>query len=149
MILSESEKNRIKGLYGLVTEQQSQYDKILQKYVGKTILLYEDKNQKKLHLTNPLEIKDIAFHGGGIVIKGKTQFDWSLYPRCKYNPDEIDYELGFVYDTYTSIDKSGIVYNKKLVDSLNKDAKDNNINWCKKPQSDFGSIDKSDNSNFA
>jgi TonB family protein len=135
----EEEEKRKEELERLIEEK----NKVFSDLKGKTVNLYNDKEQQVIY--GRITIGKLRFNpedsSGGrssIMIYDGNNFKYEII--CLSNPNRLAShitEKGNYVDDFK--------YNKTFVDEVKKRAG----NFCKKPKADFGSIDKSDNSNLA
>jgi hypothetical protein len=136
----------------------------LQQFVGKTINLYDDIQETDLGATAKIlsinlftptwlsgDIQSIDL-GLKVITKGVTYASGVSHKvYCQYNPDKLEDRV----TTKKRIDGVSIgqsvgggmsyEYNKKFTDALNQIAG----KWCKKPEADFGLINKTNSSKIA
>jgi|LakMenEpi03Aug12_release.lakeMendotaPanAssembly.Ray.scaffolds.fasta_scaffold742557_1 hypothetical protein len=151
IIITEEEKKNILSLYEQTDDLYKKENDFLKRYVGKTINAYADPNLKKIaYQLLIVELKYLKYDAGEAIrveydwpAELKTQYPYSaspekpafpLYIKCMYNPSKFSYELSrswgqLKYDNY---------YNKTLVDDIMSKGTAAGIQWCKKPQADFG-----------
>jgi hypothetical protein len=146
LIITEEEKNNILSLYEQYSIHQKE-DDFLKKYIGKTFITYQDPNFRDILTKETIDEiyysfkydKNTRTTRDGIIIETKinspnyTATTATFTFGCLYNPNKISYE-----GKKTQYGKTFKVFNKTLIDDINTKGTSNGIEWCRKPQADFG-----------
>lgn len=147
LIITEEEKKNILSLYEQTDDKYKKENDFLKRYVGKTFNLYTDNTFKKIS-SESNKITDIIYRGGNIKIK----FDATYKPindeeitykklatiECEHNPNRLGYKF-IDLDTESELTHGyPNVYNKSLIDDINKKGTEFGIKWCQLPKADFG-----------
>jgi hypothetical protein len=139
----EQEKKKQQEIEQYKLKYKEQNDLLESTFMGKTLNLYDDKNQQTINNKfSPFKITEISFKQvnaslKGVVIKGNSPesiegiLGGSLVAMCKTNPDEFSNQMG-VFDFIGKNQKQ--FYNKSFTDKLNQIGRQ----WCEKPKADFG-----------
>ena len=144
LIISEEDKKEILSLYEQTDNQYKKENDFLKRYVGKTFNTYVDPQFRDF--TGFLnKIRTIEYDGQAIQIYysqpnyyDKTKFDdreFPIYIMCVYNPSKLSYKLGWAL---AENNKNKPYYNKTLVDDITNKGMSAGIQWCKRPNADFG-----------
>ena len=147
LIITEEEKKTIRSLYEQTNDQYKKENDFLKRYVGKTFNLYTDNTFKKLS-SESNKITDIVYKGGHIKIKfdvtykrvdnEELTYKNLAYIECEHNPNRLGYKC-IDLDTESELTHGyPNVYNKSLIDDINKKGTELGIKWCQLPKADFG-----------
>lgn len=116
MILSESEKNRIKGLYGIINEQYSDYEII--------------NNSKLVKYKNPFNdlntLREITDEDGNVIIYNRNLDEGQLFLNSKYKALRIDLlnkvkeelKKGLLNKTFKDTDGNTYMFTKNIIDNV-------------------------------
>ena len=143
LIITEQEKKTILSLYEQTDDQYKKENDFLQRYVGKTFNTYVDPEFREF--TGYLnKIRTIKYDGDAIEIYyshpsyyDKTKFmdrEKPIFIFCIYNPSKFSYKLRWSVSEVSNKP----YYNKTLVDDITNKGIAAGIQWCKRPNADFG-----------
>lgn len=160
MKLKREDPEKYNELKGGLNTKDTKIDRNLQSLVDRTINLYEDETQRDLWATGKItslhvgksnilsgDIQNI-YMNLRITTKGVSKkFEVYFKVYCQYNPSKLEDRITVKRSDVSRIgDGVDYLYNKQFTNRLN-DIVGND--WCVRPDADFGSVDKSDNSNLA
>jgi hypothetical protein len=149
--LLESSMGNVKPL---VLEDDDKTATFLGKYIGKTINMY--KNPECTNFSTTLTITNITYQGGYITIhmieKDGSPSGFFIYDViCLYNPNKFSNEY-ILQDTSKEMIKTtnylsdefiekfySKLYNKTLLNDIFTKGASSGIQFCQKPNADFGS----------
>ena len=167
--LKKTDPEKYAELKGEQTDRDKEFYEKLKPLVGKKVNLYTDERQSELDSNSKIlgfNLSDKSFLSGDvpyirinipIFSKGITSEAATYKIYCKFNPLGLDNKI--TEETTVagpgSRNKTGVIYsgetvkrnlyNKQFTDKVSELAS----KWCRKPEADFGSIDKGDVSNLA
>ena len=167
--LKKTDPEKYAELKGEQTDRDKEFYEKLKPLVGKKVNLYTDERQSELDSNSKIlgfNLSDKSFLSGDvpyirinipIFSKGITSEAATYKIYCKFNPLGLDNKI--TEETTVagpgSRNKTGVIYsgetvkrnlyNKQFTDKVSELAS----KWCRKPEADFGSIDKGDVSDLA